>query len=89
MDGKRIAVTLTNGRSQVLDLPDGVVTADAVAVIRGERRGSEIGWDQGDSEWLPFGSGFGWVSKNAVAEISIVEYTAEEEIHIDHPYRGG
>jgi hypothetical protein len=89
MSDKRIAVTLTNGRSHVLDLPDEISAADAAAVIRGERPGSEIGWEQGDGDWLPFGTGFGWVSKSAVAEISLVEYTADEEVYVELPYRGG
>jgi len=89
MNGKRIAVTLTNGRSHVLDLPDEVAAADAVAVIRGERHGSEIQWDQGDGEWLSFGAGFGWVRKSEVAEISLVEHTADEEVYVQLPYGGG
>ncbi len=83
MNEKRIAVTLTNGRSHVLDLPKEVVAVDAVAVIRGERPGSEIGWELGDGEWLPFGSGTGWVSKRTVAEIALVDFSGD---YIDEPY---
>jgi hypothetical protein len=87
MDEQRIAVTLTNGRSHVLDLPAEISAADAVAVIRGERPGSEIGWEAGEGEWLPYGSGFGWVRKSTVAEITLVEYTADEEVYVELPYR--
>jgi hypothetical protein len=86
-DDKRIAVTLTNGRSHVLDVPGNVAADDAVAVIRGQRPGSAVGWGTGDDEWLSFGSGFGWVRKDSIAEISLVDFGADEEIYIDEPYR--
>jgi hypothetical protein len=86
MNDKRIAVTLVNGRSHVLDLPDEVAAADAVAVIRGERSGSEIGWDQGDGDWLSFGAGFGWARKSTVAEIALVEFTTDQEAYVDRTY---
>jgi hypothetical protein len=87
VEQKRLAVTLTNARSQVLDLPAEIDAADAAAVIRGERSGREINWETGDGEWLPFGNGAGWVRKRSIAEITLVDYSADEEIYIDEPYR--
>jgi hypothetical protein len=86
LEEKRVAITLTNGRSHVLDVPDGVPVEDAAAVIRGERNGSEVGWEQGDGDWLPFGNGFGWAHRSAVAEIAIVDYAPEEPPFGDQIY---
>jgi hypothetical protein len=86
-EDKRVAVTLTNARSHVLDLPAEVAAVDAAAVIRGERPGREINWEAGDGEWLPFGNGVGWVRKRTIAEIALVDYSGDEEIYIDEPYR--
>jgi hypothetical protein len=87
MADKRIAVTLTSGRSHVLDLPDELAAEDAAAVIRGDRPGRELDWELGDGEWLRYGNGFGWVRKSTIAEITLVDYSADEEIYIDEPYR--
>jgi hypothetical protein len=87
MDELRVAVTLTNGRSHVLDLPDEVTAEDAAAVLRGERPGSEIGWELGDGDWLPFGTGTGWVCKRTVAEITLVDFSGDKDLYIDEPYR--
>jgi hypothetical protein len=86
MDDKRVAVTLTNGRSHVLDLPEDVTAQDAAAVIRGQRAGSEVGWDEGSGEWLPFGNGYGWAHRSAVAEIMIVDYVSDEAMLGDQLY---
>lgn len=85
MGEKRVAVTLTNGRSHVLDLPDGVAAVDAVTVIRGDRPGGELGWELGDGEWLPFGTGAGWVRKRSVVEVTLVDF-ADESVYSGEPY---
>ena len=77
-DEKRVAVTLVNGRSHVVDLPDTVTPSDAAAVIRGDRSASDLGWPEGDSAWLAFGNGQGWVRKDSIAEVMLVEYFPDE-----------
>jgi hypothetical protein len=85
MGDKRVAVTLSNGRSHVLDLPEGVAAVDAVTVIRGDRSGGEMGWELGDGEWLPSGTGAGWVRKRSVVEVTLVDF-ADESIYSGDPY---
>ena len=77
-DDKRVAVTLGNGRSHVLDLPESVSADDAAAVIRGDRAASEVGWQGGDAQWLVFGNGQGWVHRAWIAEVTLVDYFHEE-----------
>ena len=86
METKRVAVTLTNGRSHAVDLPEGVAAEDATAVLRGERSGSEAGWPDGDSDWVSFGNGQGWVRRDEIAEITVVDYFPDEPAHGSHVY---
>lgn len=78
MESKRVAVTLTNGRSHLLDAPESVAPELVVAVIRRERLAAEVGWPEGDAEWLGFGNGQGWVRRESIAEIMLVDYLPEE-----------
>jgi hypothetical protein len=79
VEGQRVAVTLVNARSHVVDVPEDVDAATAAAVLRGERSGAEVGWAVGESEWLSFGNGQGWVRRDAIAEIAVVDYAPAEE----------
>ena len=78
MESKRVAVTLVNGRSHLVDVPETVASEDAAAVIRGERAGAEVGWTEGEDAWLSFGAGQGWVHRTSIAEIMLVEYLPDE-----------
>jgi hypothetical protein len=62
----------------VLDLPESVSADDAAAVIRGDRLGSEVGWQGGDAAWLVFGNGKGWIHRASIAEIMLVDFFQEE-----------
>jgi hypothetical protein len=73
----RLAVTLTNGRSHVLRLPEDVAAEDAADVLRGGRTGAEVGWPDGDAEWLRFDQGEGWVHRSAIAELELVSWYEE------------
>jgi hypothetical protein len=77
-DDKRVAVTLVNGRSHVVDLPENVAPGDAAAAIRGDRSAGELGWPEGDGAWLAFGNGQGWVRRESIAEVMLVEYFPDE-----------
>jgi hypothetical protein len=83
MDGTNVAVVLTNGRSHVVDLPDGLDARTAAEVVRGVRRGAEVGWEAGDAQWLQVGNGQGWVNRDSLAEVLLVEYTADATY--EHP----
>jgi hypothetical protein len=79
MESRRLAVTLTNGRSHAVDVPDDIAAEDAAAVLRGTRGATDVGWPAGDGEWLAFGHGQGWVRRDAIAEIAVVDYFADEQ----------
>jgi hypothetical protein len=83
---RKLAVVLTNGRSHVIDVPEGVAVEDAAAVMRGAREGGDVGWEEGAGDWLPYGNGFGWIHRRAVAEITIVDYAPEEPPFGDQIY---
>ena len=78
MESKRVAVTLTNGRSHLVDAPASVAPEDVAAVIRGEATATDVGWPEGEAGWLSFGNGQGWVRQEQVAEIMLVDYLPEE-----------
>jgi hypothetical protein len=86
METTRLAVTLTNGRSHAIDLPEGIAAEDAAAVLRGARTGSEIGWPDGDAEWISFGNGQGWVRRETIAELALVEYFPDEPAYGSQVY---
>ena len=73
MESKRVAVTLTNGRSHLVDAPASVAPEDVAAVIRGEAAATDVGWPEGEAGWLSFGNGQGWVRQEQVAEIMLVD----------------
>ena len=70
---KRLSVTLTNGRAHVLRLPDGVDPAAAAQALCGTSSALEAGWPGGD-EWLPFDEGQGWLRRDAIVEVSVVDW---------------
>ncbi len=86
MEGQRVAVTLVNARSHVVDVPEDVDPAVAAAVLRGEQSGADSGWAAGDSEWLSYGNGQGWIRRDAIAEIAVVDYAPAEETFQLHVY---
>jgi hypothetical protein len=71
---KRVSVTLVNGRAHVLRLPDGVDAQAAAQVLFGLRSGSEVGWPDGDGDWLPFDEGDGRLRRDTIAEVSVVDW---------------
>jgi hypothetical protein len=70
---KRLSVTLTNGRGHMLLLPESVDVREAADVLCGIRSGSEIGWPEGDGTWLRFDEGDGWLRRDAIAEVAVVD----------------
>jgi hypothetical protein len=74
MAERRLAVTLLNGRSHSIALADDVDPDDALDVLRGRRTGAEIGWPDGDAEWLPSQDGMGWIRRDAVVEAVVVDW---------------
>ena len=40
---------------------------------------TDVGWPADDGEWLAFGHGQGWVRRDAIAEIAVVDYFADEQ----------
>ena len=52
----------------------------------GERAASEVGWDEGDAEWLAFGNGQRWVRRDSIAEIMLVDYIPEAPAYGDQIY---
>ena len=84
MDEKRIAVTLANGRSHILKLPEGLAPQDAVKIVRGEPAGAE--WPEGNSEWLLLAQGEAWVRREAIAEVAVVDYPEDPLSDIGYNY---
>ena len=79
---KRLSVTLTNGRGHMLLLPDSIDAHEAAAVLCGIRSGSEIGWPEGEATWLRFDEGDGWLRRDAIAEVAVVDWVqAPTEIY--------
>ena len=75
---RRVAVTLSNGRSHVLRLPEDVAAEQAAEVLCGLLRGSDIGWPEGDRAVVPTDGGQGWVLRAHVAEFALVEFADEQ-----------
>jgi hypothetical protein len=79
---KRLSVTLANGRAHVLQLPTGVEAATAAEVLCGIRSASEAGWADGSADWLPYEEGSGWVRRDAIVEVAVVDWVeAPTEIY--------
>jgi hypothetical protein len=78
---KKLAVTLSNGRSHVLQLPQDVDPRVAAEALCGLRSAAEAGWLEADGEWLPFEQGEGWLRRSAISEIAIVEWVESAEIY--------
>ena len=74
MADQRLAITLVNGRSHSLALPEDVDPNDAVDVLLGRRKGDELGWPAGDEDWLATQDGTGWVRRDAVVEAVVVDW---------------
>lgn len=81
MDSRKVAVTLANGRSHLVDVPADVAPDEAAAIIRGERTPAEVGWPAGGEDWLAFGNGQGWVRRESIAEIALVDYIPDESAY--------
>ena len=71
---KRLSVTLTNGRAHVLQLPSAVDATAAAEVLCGIRSPAEAGWPEGANDWLPFEEGGGWVRREAIVEVAVVDW---------------
>ena len=71
---KRLSVTLSNGRAHTLRLPADLDPRIAAEVLCGIRSAKEAGWPEGAGEWLPFDEGDGWVRREAIAEVAIVDW---------------
>ena len=52
-DDRRIAVTLINGRSHILQLPEEVEVEAASEALTGRRQPAELGWNDAERDWLP------------------------------------
>jgi hypothetical protein len=78
VEGKRLVVTLQNGRSHVLRLPESVAPDRAALVLAGLQTGAEAGWPEADErEWLRFDQGDGWLRRSAVVEVELVDWAEE------------
>jgi hypothetical protein len=84
MDERRVAVTLANGRSHILKLPDGLAPQDAAAALRGEPGAPE--WAEGAGEWLAIEQGEAWVRRGAIAEVAVVDYPEDPLSDIGYNY---
>jgi hypothetical protein len=71
---KRLSVTLINGRAHVLRLPPAVEAATAAEVLCGIRSAAEAGWADGSADWLPYEEGGGWVRRDAIVEVAVVDW---------------
>lgn len=84
MEERRVAVTLANGRSHILKLPEGLAPQDAVAVLRGVPGAPD--WPDGAGEWLPLEQGEAWVRRDAIAEVAVVDFPADPLSDISYNY---
>lgn len=73
-DEKRVAVTLVNGRSHILRIPEDLTADEAGEALVGVRAADELGWSEANGEWLQSERGGVWVRKSAIAEIAVVDY---------------
>jgi hypothetical protein len=71
---KRVSVVLANGRAHVLRLPEGVDAYAAAEALCGLRSPHDVGWADGIGEWLQCEAGEGWVRRDAIAEVSVVDW---------------
>jgi hypothetical protein len=71
---QRLSVTLTNGRAHVLRLPEGVEAKAAADVLCGLHSAAEAGWSEGAGDWLPFDEGDGWIRRDAIVEVAVVDW---------------
>jgi hypothetical protein len=77
---KRLAVTLNNGRSHILDVPGNVGVQAVAAALVGETNGSDLIWDGADREWLRVDQGLGWVRRSAIVEVTIIDFADEPDV---------
>ena len=85
MDDVRVAVTLNNGRSHILRIPEGVTARDLASALRGVTVATDLKWDD-DDEWLELERGDAWVRRDAVAELAIVDYPDDPSTAIGYQY---
>ena len=71
---KRLSVTLNNGRAHLLRVPDDVDVKAAAEVLCGLRPASDLAWPDGAEEWLPFDEGDGWVRRDSIVEVAVVDF---------------
>jgi hypothetical protein len=84
MDETRLAVTLANGRSHILKLPEGLAPQDAVDILRGGR--ADSAWPEAMSGWLPLEQGEAWIRFDAVAEVALVDYPEDPLSDVGYNY---
>jgi hypothetical protein len=65
---------LNNARSHVLRLPEGVDARQAAEALCGFGSAADIGWPEGDGDWLPLEHGDGWIQRGAITEVQIVDW---------------
>jgi hypothetical protein len=85
-DDRRIAVTLVNGRSHILQIPPELAAEDAGAALTGRREASELGWEEAEREWLPAERGGTWVRKSAIVEVAVVDYPEDPSTALAYQY---
>jgi hypothetical protein len=73
MVSKRLSVTLLNGRSHILRLPDDVDPMRAASSLCGLGSTDDVGWP-GEAIWLPYDEGTGWLRRDAIAEVAVVDW---------------
>lgn len=70
---KRLSVTLVNGRSHILLLPEDLDPMDAALALCGFDSEVDAGWP-GDAAWLSFDEGTGWLRRDAITEVAVVDW---------------
>jgi hypothetical protein len=85
-DERRIAVTLVNGRSHILQLPAGLEVEAASEALTCRRQAGELGWEEAERDWLPTERGGVWVRKSAIVEIAVVDYPEDPSAALTFQY---
>jgi hypothetical protein len=70
---KRLSVTLVNGRSHILLLPDDLDPMEAASALCGFATDTEVEWP-GEATWLSFDEGTGWLRRDAITEVAVVDW---------------
>jgi hypothetical protein len=73
MVSKRLSVTLLNGRSHILLLPEDLDPMEAASSLCGLGSVDEVSWP-GEAVWLPYDEGTGWLRRDAIAEVAVVDW---------------